>query len=84
VVLDSSFGSPRPGQATYEFRTDRLHRDIPAQVRGVLFEYGDAIIQQWLAAARSQQASSCVAPITRNWSRDTTTARTALLGGRRI
>ena len=45
VVLDSSFGSPRPGQATYEFAQIVYTVTSLSQVRGVLFEYGDAIIQ---------------------------------------
>jgi hypothetical protein len=45
VVLDSSFGSPRPGQATYEFAQIVYTVTSLPQVHGVLFEYGGAIIQ---------------------------------------
>ncbi len=45
VVLASSFGSPRPGQATYEFAQIVYTVTSLPQVHGVLFEYGGAIIQ---------------------------------------
>jgi hypothetical protein len=45
VVLDSSFGSPRPGQATYEFAQIVYTVTSLPQVHGVLFEYDGAIIQ---------------------------------------
>lgn len=44
VALDSSFGSPRPGQATYEFAQIVYTVTSLPQVHGVLFEYGGAII----------------------------------------
>jgi hypothetical protein len=44
VVLDSSFGSPRPGQATYEYAQIVYTVTSLPQVHGVLFEYDGAII----------------------------------------
>jgi hypothetical protein len=44
VVLDSSFGSLRPGQATYEFAQIVYTVTSLPQVHGVLFEYDGAII----------------------------------------
>jgi hypothetical protein len=45
VVLDPSFGSLRPGQATYEFAQIVYSVTSLPQVHGVLFEYDGAIIE---------------------------------------
>ncbi len=44
VVLDPSFGSLRPGQATYEFAQIVYSVTSLPQVHGVLFEYAGAVI----------------------------------------
>ena len=45
VLLDSSFGSLRPGQSIYELAQIVYTVTSLPQVHGVLFEYEDAFIQ---------------------------------------